>query len=369
MIMKKLFWILIFGLAFTACDNEEGPTEVNQDNFDRAAMLANWADNIIIPAYEAYVAGLTTLSGAKDEFLSNATETNLLSLRDSWLNAYIAWQRVSMFEIGKAEQLSLRDYTNVFPTDAAKIEEHIAGGNYNLTLPSTRSQQGFPALDYLLSGSADTDAEIVARFNDSQSMKDYLNALVVRLTDLTGQVLEDWKNGYRDTFVSNDGSQASSSVNKLANDFLFYYERALRAGKVGIPAGVFSNTPLSDRVEAFYKKDVSKVLFEAAFEAVVDFFNGRHFDGMGAGESLAGYLNFVNAVSGGEKLSALINAQFEATRKAAEALGDNFYEAVETDNLSMLKLYDALQANVILMKVDMFQALNIKVDYVDADGD
>jgi hypothetical protein len=367
--MKKRFWILLIGLAFAACDKEEDPGEVNQDNFDRAAMLANWADNMIIPAYEAYDAELATLSVAKDEFLANTTETNLLSLRESWLDAYIAWQKVSMFEIGKAEQVSLRDYTNVYPTDAGKIEEYLTGNDYNLTLPSTRSQQGFPALDYLLNGAAETDAEIVARFNDSQAMKDYLDVLVVRLTDLTGQVLEDWKNGYRETFVGSDGSQASSSVNKLVNDFLFYYEKALRAGKVGIPAGVFSNTPLSDRVEAFYKKDVSKMLFEAAFEAVADFFNGRHFNGTGAGESLASYLNFVNAVSGGEQLSALINAQFGQTRKAAEALGDNFYEAVEMDNLSMLKLFDALQANVVLMKVDMFQALNIKVDFVDADGD
>ena len=35
----------------------------------------------------------------------------------------------------------------------------------------------------------------------------------------------------------------------------------------------------------------------------------------------------------------------------------------------MLAAYDELQANVVLLKVDMFQALNIKVDFVDADGD
>jgi hypothetical protein len=35
----------------------------------------------------------------------------------------------------------------------------------------------------------------------------------------------------------------------------------------------------------------------------------------------------------------------------------------------MLSAYDALQRNVVFMKVDMLQALNINVDYVDADGD
>ena len=35
----------------------------------------------------------------------------------------------------------------------------------------------------------------------------------------------------------------------------------------------------------------------------------------------------------------------------------------------MLEAYDKIQAAVVLMKVDMLQALNINVDYVDADGD
>ena len=35
----------------------------------------------------------------------------------------------------------------------------------------------------------------------------------------------------------------------------------------------------------------------------------------------------------------------------------------------MLQTYDELQKNVVNMKVDMLQALNIRVDYVDADGD
>jgi hypothetical protein len=35
----------------------------------------------------------------------------------------------------------------------------------------------------------------------------------------------------------------------------------------------------------------------------------------------------------------------------------------------MLSLYDDLQVNTINMKTDMLQAFNVKVDYVDADGD
>ena len=42
---------------------------------------------------------------------------------------------------------------------------------------------------------------------------------------------------------------------------------------------------------------------------------------------------------------------------------------VEKDNTKMLEAYDELQKAVILLKVDMMQALSISVDYVDSDGD
>lgn len=35
----------------------------------------------------------------------------------------------------------------------------------------------------------------------------------------------------------------------------------------------------------------------------------------------------------------------------------------------MTQAYDALQMAVVYLKVDMVQAFNISVDYVDADGD
>ena len=50
-------------------------------------------------------------------------------------------------------------------------------------------------------------------------------------------------------------------------------------------------------------------------------------------------------------------------------LDENFSEQISTNNSKMLQAYDELQRNVVLMKVDMFQALSINVDYVDADGD
>ena len=366
--MKKLISLILVLVCGVGCASNEGePTEIS-DNFDRNAMLVNWADNIIIPSYENYVGTLVSLDAALTSFTSQSDLAGLIQLREKWLASYLAFQKVSMFEIGPAETLSLRNYTNVFPADTQEIEGFINSGEFNLSLPSTNDAQGFPALDYLLFGMADTDTEILNKISEAKTIN-FMSALVARLKSMSEEVLNEWKENYRDTFLANNGTTSSSSVNKLMNDFLYYYERSLRAGKIGIPAGVFSGSPLSNRVEGLYSQVYSKQLFNEALEATINFFTGKHFGSSSKGTSIEDYLQYLSEINSTEDLSLSIINQFEAAKLMAQQLKDNFFEQIETDNATMLKTYDELQKNVILMKVDMFQKMNVRIDYVDADGD
>ncbi len=369
MYKKITLLAFVFLLGMSSCGEDDSLD--SGDGFDRAAMLVNWADNMIVPAYENYVSTLESLGNAANTFNTTPTISHLESLRASWLNAYLAWQSVSMFEIGKAEEITLRNFTNVFPVNATDLDETIAGGTFDLESVNKQDEQGFPALDYLINGLG-TDQETVNIFLQETAESnhgEYLMALTNRLSSLANEVLSDWKNGYRDTFVTDNGSEATSSVNKLVNDLIFYYEKHLRAGKIGIPAGVFSSTPLSDRVEALYSEGESKTLFSAALDAFQNFFNGKHFTSTTTGESLASYLKFLNTVSGSEDLVTLINNQFESSRNVAAELDSDFEAQITSDNSKMLMAYDELQKNVVYLKVDMLQAMSIRVDFVDADGD
>lgn len=371
--MKKISFLVLVGLlmVIVGC-SEDDTTDGQSDNFDRKAMLENWADNIIIPSYESYVSKLNDLKSSTAAFTSEPTSENLVVVRASWLEAYIAWQYVGMFEIGKAEELTLINYSNVYPTNTEDMEETIASGSFNLASVNKQDEQGLAAIDYMINGLGANDDEIVAVYlqeTAGSNHDDYLVALIDNLISLSSMVLDDWKTGYRDEFVSDEGSTATSAVNKLINDYIFYYEKHLRAGKIGIPAGVFSSTPLSDRVEALHSKGSSKILFDAGLDAMQDFFNGKHFGSDQTGESMSSYLDFLNSIKDGDDLSGIINAQFESARQTASTLNDNFQAQVNSDNNAMLQVYDQLQVNVVNLKVDMLQALNVKVDFVDADGD
>jgi hypothetical protein len=52
-----------------------------------------------------------------------------------------------------------------------------------------------------------------------------------------------------------------------------------------------------------------------------------------------------------------------------QTLENSFATQINTNNTEMTRSYDELQIAVVLLKVDMLQAFNISVDYVDADGD
>lgn len=366
--MKVIKFIFLLSflccLVFISCGKGEDETGQSSDDFDRAEMLEDWSDLIIIPAMEAYVSALGELETSFENFRQVPSIQTLEDIRASYFSAYKKWQQVSMFDIGKAEEIAQRSYSNVFPCDVSLLESNITSGNANLELPSNYAAQGFPALDYLLYGLVSNDEELYQQLS-SDAYDLALENLISRLSSIAIAVEQDWKSGYRETFINNDGASGTASVDKLVNDFLFYYEKFLRAGKIGIPAGVFSGNPLPTHPESVYSQKYSKELFLEAMTALSNFFVGKNYDETVDGTSLYDYLVHL----GDQQLADDILAQFTLASNMAVNLNDDFQEQINTDNFALLKVYDELQKAVVLLKVDMMQALNIQVDYVDADGD
>ncbi len=375
--MKKIVLSLFTVALLIACsESDDSGYGTSSDGFDRQAMLTNWADNIIVPAFQDLNSDLAVLKTDKDAFLATPNQTTLDALRTSWLESYKTWQYVEMFDIGKAEELNYADQMNIYPANITNIQNNIAlgAGNYNLAAPSNNSSVGFPAVDYMLYGIANTDAEIIDAFSTDSNFennKTYLSNLVDRMDALSLLITNDWLTNYRDVFVNSTANTATSSVNKIINDYNFYYEKGLRRNKFGLPSGVFSETPLNDKVEAFYSKEVSKTLALEALKAVQDFFNGKSYSGNASGIGFDDYLDYLNTLKEGENLKVLINAQFDFARTKIQVLDNNFSQQIITNNNKMTEAYDELQKAVVLLKIDMMSAFQVQVDsgYVDNDGD
>jgi len=370
--MKKILFILSFIAIVIACSSNDSSSS-DGDNYDRTVLLTNWADNIIIPSYVNYQAKAQILVSDANTFVSNPTEVNLQTVRTSWIEAYKAYQYIAMYNLGKAEEINLNAASNTYPTNTIGIESNISSGSYDLSLLSQFDKQGFPALDYLINGLGADDASIVGFYAtnaNAANYKQYLTAVASKLKTNADAVVTDWNSGFRNSYVANNGTSVSSSVNKTTNLFVKNLEKDIRTGKIGIPAGIFSSGVVyPEKVEGYYKNDISKELLNVSVKASQDFFNGKHFNHTTTGEGLKSYLDFLNAVKNGQKLSDVINNQFAAIYDVNNTLNNSFSQQISTDNSKMIAAYDALQQNVIYTKLDMMQALKITIDYVDGDGD
>ena len=169
--MKKWISICAIAVLMMACssDDEDSNNNVADDNFDRKAMLENWADNIIVPAHEDLNSKLGTLVDEKDNFVDSPTEANLESLRNAWFEAYKVWQHVEMFNIGKAEEMQYLFQMNVYPTNIEDIENNIQDENFDIEFVNNQDAVGFPAVEYMIYGVGDSKADIVSYYSNNAS--------------------------------------------------------------------------------------------------------------------------------------------------------------------------------------------------------
>ena len=380
--MKNLISIkvILLSLILLNCTSDSDTNDVieetglnieeQQTEFDRLSMLTFWADNIIIPSINSFYVELNSLNEYASSFTSNPNPSTLTQLRDQWLTTYKKWQHIEMFDIGVAEEIYFKNRMNIFPANVEKIENNISNLDFNLDDSVNFASQGFTAFDYLLFGIAQDDDEIIAKYSDSsQNYDTYMLAITSKMIELTISVKSNWEGSYRDSFVESTENTATSSINIMLNDFVFYFEKGYRANKFGIPAGVFSGGPLPDRIEAYNGEIYSQILALEATTAIENFFNGIAYgDPNSTGLSIKNYLDFIESdVS--DKLSARINNQLQTGKNKINELNANFKNQIEDNNNEMLLTYDAIQRTVTLLKVDMLQKLNVSVDYADADGD
>lgn len=374
--LLKTGFALLIGASIWACskDNETQVTEPDL-NKDRKAVLTNLADNIIIPSYANFKLKFDVMSAKSLAFTAKPDITTLTEFRQAWSDAYVEWQKVELFDFGPGARNAIRSYYNIYPTNISGITNYINNPSENFEVTASYDKQGFPALDYLLNGVGKTDAEIVAWYNvptDGAKRLAYIKRINDHMDTLLKTVVSEWNGSYYTNFTTKTGTDIGSPMGEMVNSFVLHYERYIRSGKIGIPSGAMLNGVVApEKVEGFYKKDISQTLAKTAQQAVVDFFNGKDVKTGTNGPSFKTYLDGLGAKDSatGTKLSDIINAQFDASKKKLDVLKSNLYQEVLTNNQAMKDTYTEMQKAVRMLKVDMTSAMSITITYTDNDGD
>lgn len=369
MMKKTILSFLILLTVSLSCDNNEsievGPT------YDRESLLENWYNQHISIGISDFKNKVEMVGEMVDLLNNEKTLSSLAKLREEHLKAWRAWQKIEMFNIGKAEEIYYKEKMNIYPVNTARIEANVLSGSYDLANDANNyAAQGFPTLDYLLYGIGSTDEEILSKYVADNTYLNYLEAVSDEMTNNTEKVVNDWET-YKNEFTSSTDNTATSAVNLMVNDFIFYYEKGFRANKFGIPGGVFSSTPLPEKVEDYYSRSNSRTLSLEAFDAIQAFYEGKNLStGTSySGASLKSIITELDTKEGDDNLGNKISYKLKSAREKIVILDQNFVDQIQSDNNTFLQTYDAIQEVVVLLKVDMLQFLSINVDYVDADGD
>lgn len=369
--------IFILSVLLAACGGGGNEPSPSDNGKDRKQMLLHWIDNIINPSYSNFKVKLDAMVIHADAFADSPDHSTLSGLREAWAEAYEEWQKVELFEFGATDKYTLRNFFNIYPADVEGIASAINDPQSNLEVPAAYAWQGFPALDYLINGADADDAAIVAWYTsqtDGAKRTAYLKRLVARMNTLLSSVITEWNGPYRDTFINRTGLDIGSSTGIVVNGYVLHVERYIRSGKIGIPSGAStgsSGTVYPEKVEAFYKKDISQLLAKRANQAAKDFFNGMNVTTGGEGPSFKSYLDALGArdAASGKMLSEIINEQFVVIGEKLDLLSPDLHDQILSDNQAMINVHAEMQMLVRLLKVDMTSAMSITITYTDNDGD
>lgn len=377
--LTALFFVFLITIACSCSkkgDSHSPDVQPDQKAIDRKAMLTNIADNIVIPAYAKFKLKFDVMLAKSSAFTATPTITTLADFRTAWVDAYIEWQKVELFDFGPGQVQSIRSYFNIYPASESGIAANIANGsNVNLNVPASFPTQGFPALDYLLNGLGTSDEAILIFFTtdiNASKRLDYIRLITNKMNEVFTKVNTEWTTTYRTEFINKNSIDASSSTSVMVNNYILNFERFIRSGKFGIPSGaVINGVAAANKVEAFYKKDISLALAKAATQATIDFFNGKNVSTGAEGSSLKTYLNGLNVKDSatGVLLTQLINNQFLTIQQKLDLLSPNLFNQVNNNNQLMIDVYTEMQKVVRMLKVDMASAMSITITYTDNDGD
>jgi uncharacterized protein len=362
--MKKLF---IFSgllstvlLAFFACKDAETTTT---DTFDRSAMLRNYADNLIRPAYGGLRDVVNGMALNWEAFLIAPSAPLLDGMRQNWTLCHQRWQSANAYNFGPAGEESLRkgliEEIGTFPANVAQIEAFITAGdtafqNFN------RDTRGFLALEYLLFNDPNNTL-----LTDSKRQA-YVSALIGHLQARVGEVNTRWAT-YQADFLAADGTDVGSSTAQLYNEFVRSFE-SVKNFKVGLPAGKRpgQTQPEPQLVEA-YHSGKSLEMIKAHLAAIEKIYYGIGT----SGQDGLGLKDYLEKVVGGPELITATEAQWAVVKTTVAAIPTDrpLAELIAENHPTVDALHTELQRHTRFFKSDMSSVLGIAITFSSGDGD
>jgi len=353
---KRLALLVCLAVWTMGCSKKDGPGAPADGGFDKTAMLTHYADGLIIPGYGSLQQKLQRLETPLNAFMDAPTTANQQLLKSAFKEAYLQFERVSVYQFGPAEAALLNNFLNTFPANTSDIENNISSGTFDLTPNSATQLQGFPALDYLLFSSQAPDQ---FAGSTAANRKRYVQEVFGRMKTLVNKVASDWNGGYRAQFIANTRTDVGSPISFLINQFAYELDQ-LKGPRIGWPFGKQSGGQVfPNKTEAYY----------SGFSVALSLENltslKTAYTGGGNGKGMSDYLVALKK----EQLNADVLSQFDVTLEKLRAIPNPLSASLTSHSTQVNAAYREIQKLLTLMKTDVASATAVRINYQDSDGD
>lgn len=358
-IASKLFFISTLILALSFSCKKKKKDEESEQSFEKTTLMTNIGTNIILPDYENLLTSLVNFETKYDAFIADKTDEKLTEVKDAWKNAYLQWNKVTVYEFGPAMDLGLRAALGTFPTDTTKVLNNIANGGYTLGALSNIDAVGFSVFDFLFYRN-----NALSHFqNNGSQYGTYGKDVLTKMKNEVSSVVSTWNSTYLSTFKTSTGTESSSSFSLFVNEYNKSYE-ITKWTKIGIPIGKQSlGIARPEYIEARQSTYGISLLLEN-MKSMKRLFNGDKENGT-TGVGFDDYLIALNK----SDLSSSINSQFNSIISDIESITSTFEQTMNSNPSKLDALYTKVHSLTIDLKTEMSAAFGVLITYQDNDGD
>jgi len=330
-------------------------------------MLREIASNVLAPGWQELALRCRDLTNSVGRLLKDPGAPALEKARKSWLEASLAAARMRCFQAGPIVDrgsASTFYYWQVMPLQIQNVLNSPDPIDQAYLDQLGATTKGLFTLEYLLFEMKDGDTSgsgktpfLLDRLSGPKSQRDraYLWALAQELEAKATQVASDWiareAPAASQKFAAGGQESVNLLVNRLAAGIEDAAERHLHFVLV-LPTPI-----LLSRVERSRSgSSLAGVL--ACLEGAQAIFAGRN------GWGLKDALKQVNP-----EVETRLREQFDATIRAARAIGAPLELAATNNRAALQKAYDETRKLEVLVKVDVVSALGVTLTFSSNDGD
>jgi uncharacterized protein len=359
------------------------------DSFDRQAMVAHLAEEVLLPTYEAFAERAAELGPAVDAYcaaLGGKDEaTARTAAQDGWRAAMVEWQAAEVMLVGPAamDDRTLRDLIYSWPVtstcavDREVMERHLDPDAYDIA-GRLSNRRGLAALEHVLfaaslehtcpATSPPEGWDALAEADRLQARCGFAQEAAADLATQAGAVRDGWRADGGDYAGELAGAgQSGSAIGSpqeaanLVSDAMFYLDTETKDMKLGEPAGIADNScgaveePCADELESrasgHSKENVVRNL--EAFRMVYSGDRPPAEGGLGFDDFLVGL--------GASDLAETMTADIDAAIEATGAIPGTLEEALAADREAVTAAYDRVKVVTDSLKSQFLTVLGLDI--------